>query len=39
MRLVSGHLIRMESVVQPSQFEWGTWGNGTFRIRKQAGLG
>lgn len=25
MRLVSGHLKRMESVVQPSQNEWGTW--------------
>jgi len=33
MRLVSGHLKRMESVVQPSQIEWGTWENGTYKIR------
>jgi hypothetical protein len=33
MRLVSGHLKRMESVVQPSQNEWGTWENGTYKLR------
>ncbi len=33
MRLVSGHLKRMESVVQPPQFEWGICEDGTCEIR------